>query len=122
MAASVDAGYVSAFLQIPESSITSVLNAPTVELVQAVLQAVSSKAHEFEDAQADKLRLEIELENAIRRSDTQAQSLKASVDKALEETNTIRIRLNQEGDSMVSSSSLYLYLRADRICSIDSGE
>lgn len=95
-----DVGYISAFLRVPEASINTVLNNPTTELVQSVLDAVAAKAHELEELQADKLRLEVELENAVRTSENRAQGLKTSVEKALQETNELRSKLNTEGKSL----------------------
>ncbi len=101
-----DIGYLSAYLAVPQTTLITLLDAPTVELVRAVLEAVAVKARENEELQADKLRLEIELENAVRNAETRSQGLKATVDKALNEVNELREKLNSEG--MEITRSLHL--------------
>lgn len=96
-AAAWDPGYLSTYLDLPRSTIEAILDAPTAELVRALLDAVASKAREYEELQADKLRLEVELENAVRNAETRSQGLKATIDKALKDVSDLRERLTAEG-------------------------
>jgi nucleoprotein TPR len=95
--AAVDVGYLAASYSVPEPTIQSLLSAPTVELVQSFLAQIEAKAREFDELKSEKLRSDVELENAIRGSDTLARSLKASADKALKEAEELRQKLSQEG-------------------------
>lgn len=99
--AALDTVFLSSFLSVSETTISSILASPTVELVQAVLTAVAVKAQQHEEVQSEKLRLEVELENAVRGSEHRAQGLKASVDRALLEVTELRTKLNQEGEAHV---------------------
>ena len=96
-AAAWDPGYLSAYLGLPRPTIDTIIDAPTAELVRALLDAVAVKAREYEELQADKLHLEVELENAVRNAETRSQGLKATVDKALKDVNDLREKLTIEG-------------------------
>jgi nucleoprotein TPR len=92
-----DPGYLAAYLDIPRPTIETLIDAPTAELVRALLDAVAEKAREHEELQADKLRLDVELENAVRNSQTKSQGLRATVDKALKDVEDLREKLISEG-------------------------
>lgn len=96
-AAALDSGYLSAYLDVPRATLDTVIDAPTAELVRGLLEAVVAKARENEEVQAEKLRLEVELENAVRSSESRSQGLKATVDKALQDVNELREKLSSEG-------------------------
>jgi nucleoprotein TPR len=96
-AAAVDVGYLAASYSVPEPTIQSLLSAPTVELVQSFLAQIETKAREYDELRSEKLRSDVELENAIRSSDTRARSLKASADNAIKEAEELRQKLSQEG-------------------------
>ncbi len=96
-AVALDSGYLSAYLDIPRSTVDTLVNAPTAELVRELLQAVTVKVRQSEDLQAEKLRLEVELENAVRSAETRSQGLKATVGKALQDVNQLREKLSSEG-------------------------
>lgn len=93
----VDVGYLSGYLDIPEPSLASVLDAPTAALVRTILEAVAAKAHEHDELAADKLRVDIELENAVRSSETKAEGLRSSLDKAQKSVEEARRKLKEEG-------------------------
>lgn len=93
----LDSGYLSAYLDIPRSSLDTLIDEPTADLVRGLLEAVAVKARQSEELQADKLRLEVEYENAVRSAETRIQGLKATVDKALQDVNELREKLSSEG-------------------------
>ncbi|KAF2110576.1 hypothetical protein BDV96DRAFT_623904 [Lophiotrema nucula] len=95
-AAAVDVGYLAASYAVPEPTLHSLLDAPTVELVQALLAHIQAKAHEFDEVKAEKLRSDVELENALHGGETRARALKASADKALKDVDDLRQKLVQE--------------------------
>jgi len=93
----VDIGYLSGYLDLPEPTLTSLLDTPTAELVRSVLEAVAAKAHEHDELVADKLRVDIELENAVRSSETRIEGLRSSVEKAQKNVEDVRTKLKEEG-------------------------
>lgn len=93
----VDLPYLCNYLSIPEPTISTLLEAPTVELVRGLLQVVAEKAREHDADKADKLRLEVELENAVRSNESRVRGLKATVEKSLKEVSELRNRLTAEG-------------------------
>ena len=100
MAATVELPYLSSHYSIPESTLTTLTQAPTVELVNQLLEAVSKKAHEFDELKSDKLRLEVEFENAVRSSDSKIKVLKNSLQKGQAEVEEARKNLHESGTYM----------------------
>jgi nucleoprotein TPR len=98
----IDSGHLSAYLEISRSTIDTLIDAPTVDLVRGLLQAVAVKARQYEELQAEKIRLEVELENAVRSSESKSQGLKATVDKALQDVSELREKLSSEGIQSIS--------------------
>lgn len=97
-AADVDIGYIAGHLGLDQPVLTSLTTEPTADVVAAVLQAVASKAHEFDTLYADKLQTDIELENAVRSSETRSQASKSTADKALKDVEEARQQLREEGE------------------------
>ena len=96
-AAIVDVDYLSAYLSVPHQTLTSVIDSPTSELVRSVLEAITAKAREHDELAADKIRVDIELENAVRSSETRIDGLRASVEKAQKTVEEVRTKLKEEG-------------------------
>ena len=96
-AAIVDVDYLSAYLSVPQQTLTSVIDSPTSELVRSVLEAIIAKAREHDELAADKIRVDIELENAVRSSETRIDGLRASVEKAQKTVEEVRTKLKEEG-------------------------
>ena len=99
MASAVDAGYIAQAYSLPEPTIASLLDAPTVDHVKLLLEKIEEKAREYEDAQAEKLRTDVELETAVRNGNARAKQLKDSVEKGLKEVEELRKKLAAEGMS-----------------------
>jgi nucleoprotein TPR len=95
--ATIDTTYLSQYLKLPEPTLSTAIDSPTVELVKSILEAVTTKAREHEDLTAEKLRVDVELENAVRNSEVRSQGLKNTVDKALKDVEDLRQKLNDEG-------------------------
>lgn len=95
--AAIDTAYIAAAYSLREPSLRTLLDAPTAELVQELLAKIEAKAREFDEVKAEKLRSDVELENAVRTGDARARALKASVDKNLKEVEEVRKKLNEEG-------------------------
>ena len=98
MAAEVlDLQHLSAYCSLPREIITTLLDAPTVDLVRTLLQNVAHKAREHEEASSEILRLSVELENAVRGGESKARILKSSIDKGLKDAAELRQKLQSEG-------------------------
>ncbi|KAH0489727.1 hypothetical protein TgHK011_010144 [Trichoderma gracile] len=95
-AADVDVGYIAGHLGLDQPVVATLTTQPTVDLVATLLKAVAAKAHEFETLYAEKLQTDIELENAVRNSETKSQTFKATAEKALKEVEEARQRLKEE--------------------------
>lgn len=97
--AQLDIPQLSSYFALPQTTITTILDAPTAELVQTLLDKVSAKAREHDEVTSEKLKLEVELENAVRTGETKNRVLKSSVDKGLKEITGLRQKLQGEGKS-----------------------
>lgn len=95
--AQLDVPQLSSFCSLPQDSIETLLDAPTVELVRKLLENVSAKAPEYNELTSEKFRLGVELENAVRGAESKSRVLKSSVDKGLKEAADLRQKLQAEG-------------------------
>lgn len=100
--AAVDIPFLASHYAIPETALTTLSENPTVELVNQLLESISTKARETEELKSDKLRLEVELENAVRGGEAKVKVLKSSVEKGLEEISNLRNKLQESGKSYKS--------------------
>jgi nucleoprotein TPR len=100
-AAVLDIDYLSAYLSLPQQTLNSVLDSPTTDLVQSVLEAITAKAREHKELEADKLRADIELENAVRSSETRIEGLRASLEKSQKTVEDVRTKLKEEGKCFI---------------------
>ncbi|KAI1338892.1 hypothetical protein F5Y15DRAFT_101352 [Xylariaceae sp. FL0016] len=96
MAAAVDLGYLATHLGMPQANITTAVTDPTADLVKAILSAVASKAHDFDDLYSQKLQLEVELETNVRGAEAQRDASNETAKKALKDVDEIRQKLNEE--------------------------
>lgn len=96
--AAVELPYLATHYSLPESTLSSLVETPTVELVNELLQSLTSKAREFDELKSDKLRLEVELENAVRSSDSKIKVLKGSIEKGHAELEELRKKLHEAGN------------------------
>lgn len=113
--AAVDVPYLATAFELPEDEIQTLLDAPTTELVNQFLASVSTKAQEYDEIKAEKLRVDVELENTVRTSETKVKAQKATVTKHAKEIEELRTKLNEaegarealstELDQLKSSSS-----------------
>lgn len=97
--AAVDVGYIAASFAVPESSLQSLLSAPTVDLVQDLLTQIELRARQYDEWQSEKLRSDVELESAVRNSETRTKAIKATADKHLKELEEVRQKLGETGES-----------------------
>lgn len=105
--AQLDIPQLSSYLALPQTTITTILDAPTAELVRTVLDKVSAKAREHNEIASEKIKLEVELENAVRSGETKSRVLKSSVEKGLKEITDLRQELQAEGKSRLETDGIY---------------
>ena len=94
---SLDLSRLSTFSSISENTLSTLVESPTTDLVTTLLKAITQKAGDFEKSKSENLKLSVELENAVRASESKSRVLKGSVDKALKESADLRDQLNAEG-------------------------
>lgn len=99
--AAVQLPYLASHYAIPETTLTTLTQAPTVELVNQLLESINKKAHESDELKSDKLRLEVELENAVRSNESKVKVLKTSVEKGHAEVADLRKKLHDAGIYLV---------------------
>ena len=95
--AQLDVAQLSSFCSLPQHSINTLLDAPTAALVRTLLENISVRAHEHTEFASERLKLGVELENAVRGGETKSRILKSSIDKALKEATDLRQKLEAEG-------------------------
>lgn len=93
----LDVAQLSSFCSLPLTSIDTLITDPTVELVQIILGNISNRAREFDILKSDKLKLNVELENAVRGGESKSRVLKGSIDKGIKEAVHLREKLEAEG-------------------------
>lgn len=95
--AAVALPYLSSQYAIPEATLSALTQAPTTDLVNQLLQSINKKAHEFDELKSDKLRLEVELENAVRTNESKVKVLKTTVEKGHADVADLRKKLHESG-------------------------
>ncbi|RAL07425.1 putative filament-forming protein (Tpr/p270) [Aspergillus homomorphus CBS 101889] len=103
--ATIELPFISAHYSIAESTLTTLTQAPTVELVNQLLEAISKKAREHDELKADKTRLEVELDNAVRSSESKVKVLKNSIEKGHAEVEETRKKLHESENARSSLES-----------------
>ena len=95
--AQLDVTQLSSYCSLPQHSIDTLLDAPTAGLVRTLLENISVRAYEHNECASEKLKLGVELENAVRGGETKNRILKSSIDKGLKEVTDLRQKLQVEG-------------------------
>ncbi|KAK1068883.1 Protein mlp1 [Friedmanniomyces endolithicus] len=108
----VDLPFLSITFDVAEVELQALLDAPTTELVKDFLASLTSKGQEFDALKADKLRVDVELENTVRTADTKARAQKAQVTKHVKEAEELRGKLNAADNARESLASELEELRS----------
>jgi len=95
----IELPYLASHYSIPEATLSTLTQAPTADLVNQLLQSITIKAHTFDELKSDKLRLEVELENAVRSNESKIKVLKGTVEKAHLEIEDLRKKLHESGNT-----------------------
>ncbi|CAI4217717.1 unnamed protein product [Parascedosporium putredinis] len=88
-----DLGYIAGHLGLQQDGLMSLAADPNIS---SLLKAVEAKAHEFDTLYSEKLRVDIELENAVVGSEARCQTFKATAEKAMKEVEEVRQKLKDE--------------------------
>ncbi|RVD80964.1 uncharacterized protein DFL_008847 [Arthrobotrys flagrans] len=80
---------ISAFLELPQVTIES-LAGISESFVTAILEAITTKARFHDEIKADKLRLEVELEQNTRTSNARVNNMKSRMETSQAETQELR--------------------------------
>lgn len=99
-ATAVDTAYLAGFCAVPQPTVQTLIDNPTTDLVTSFLHSLIVKAQECDTVRSERLRLDVELENAIRSGESRVKVSKANADKAHREAETLGKKLQDEGSSM----------------------
>ncbi|KAL8695133.1 MAG: hypothetical protein Q9218_000301 [Villophora microphyllina] len=110
--AEVDIARLSSFCALPQTSLETLLNTPTSDLVGSFLQGLSSRVHEYDALKSDKLKLHVELENAVRGGESKSRVLKNSIDKGLRENASLKQQLQEEEQARLVVESEFETLKS----------
>ena len=102
MAVDIDTSHLAKYCSLPHASVETLLDNPTKELVRTLLQTLTVRAKEYDEIKASNLRLNVELESAVRGGEAKSRVLRASVDKGHKEAAELRQELQSEGMSTQS--------------------
>lgn len=95
--AQLNVAQLSSFCSLPQQSIDTLLDAPTAGLVRTLLETISLRAQEHNDLVSEKLKLGVELENAVRGGETKSRVLRGTIEKGLKEATDLKQKLQAEG-------------------------
>ncbi|KAL9612247.1 MAG: hypothetical protein Q9167_003160 [Letrouitia subvulpina] len=96
---------LSSFYSIPSSSINTLLDAPTADLVATLLGNISSKIDEYDVLKSSKLKSDVELENAVRGGEAKNRVLRNAIDKSHRDAEELKGKLEAEANSRRSIES-----------------
>lgn len=98
--AALDIAQLSNFCSLPQTTIATLLDAPTPELVQTLLSNIAAKSDELDHVKSQLLKANVELENAVRGGESKSRVLRNSIEKAQREAADSKKILQAEGKSL----------------------
>ncbi|KAF3916762.1 hypothetical protein ABW20_dc0107797 [Dactylellina cionopaga] len=101
---------ISAFLEIPQVTIEALSNISDT-FVATVLEALTAKARLHDEVKADKLRLEVELEQNARTANARVNSMKNRMETAQTETQGLRKQVAEAESKRVTLEADLNHLR-----------
>ncbi|KAK3707925.1 Protein mlp1 [Vermiconidia calcicola] len=107
-----DIPYLSTTYDYQESDIQTLIDAPTTELVKEFLTSLTAKGQQYDTLKADKLRVDVELENTVRTSETKVKAQKAAVTRNAKEIEELRSKLNNAESARETLSNELEQLRS----------
>jgi nucleoprotein TPR len=94
-AVGVDTAYIASTFDVAESDVQTLLDHPTTELVKDFLRSIVTKSQDYDALKAEKLKVDVELENTVRTTDTKLKAQKATVTRNAKEIEELRQKLNE---------------------------
>lgn len=88
---------IAQFLGVPTVDLVVGLEEPSKVTIQRIYQAILSRASEFETLRAQKLKADVDLENAVHGQQSRSNVSKAAVEKHLAEISRLRTQVESEG-------------------------
>ncbi|KAI7470446.1 hypothetical protein KC351_g12662 [Hortaea werneckii] len=108
----LDLPYLSTTFEVAEPDLQILLDAPTAELVKDFLTSLTSKGQEYDSLKAEKLKVDVELENTVRTSETKVRAQKAQVTKHAKEIEELRTSLSEAESAKENLASKLEQLRS----------
>ena len=108
----LDVPYLSTTFGLPEPDLQTLIDDPTTELVKQFLTSLTAKAHEYDALKSEKLKVDVELENTVRTSETKVKAQKAAVNKHVKEIEELGSKLNEAESARETLSSELEQLRS----------
>lgn len=115
MAAAVETSLISSYTSLSDPQIQNLINQPTTELVTTFLQSLVPKIKDYNKTKSERLRLDVEHENAVRGAESQARQLRAKLESTsreaqdlkskVEDGDTARLELQQQIDNLKSTTT-----------------
>ncbi|SMY22852.1 unnamed protein product [Zymoseptoria tritici ST99CH_1A5] len=94
-AGGVDTAYIANTFELAETDVQTLLDQPTAELVKDFLHSIATKAQEYDALKAEKLKVDVELENTVRTTDSKLKAQKTAVTRHAKEIEELRQKLNE---------------------------
>lgn len=95
----LNTAYLSTYIGVPEPTIRTLIDTPSPELVASFLHQLVVKAQDHDKLKAERLRLDVELENAVRSGEAKVRAVKAIQEKAIKDADTLQEKLIEKGES-----------------------
>ena len=108
----LDISYLATTYGVPENDIQTLIDEPTAELVKEFLASLTTKGQEYDSLKADKLKVDVELENTVRTSESKVKAQKAAVTRHAKEVEELRTKLNEAESARETLSSELDQLRS----------
>ena len=87
--------FLSTTFDFPEADLQTLLDSPTAELVKDFLQSLTDKGREYDELKAQKLKLDVELDNTVRTSDAKLKAQKSTLAKHAQESSGLQAKLDE---------------------------
>lgn len=94
----LDTAYLSTYTGVPEPSLQILIHTPSPELVTLFLQQLIVNTQDHDRLKAERLRLDVELENSVRNGEAKVRAVKATAEKALKDVASLQAKLKEEGE------------------------
>jgi len=91
---------ISSFLQLPQKIVEDI-SAIDQAFVSQFLTALTTKARQYDELKAEKLRVDVEMEQNARTAIVRSTGMKTRLDAALAEAQQLRVKVTEAGESHI---------------------